>query len=90
METAKASLLWTGPEKDVMMLFREPTPLWEADLMDDDSQFFVLLTLDEDEQETGEISGIEILDFLKFDRWDAIPLISSYLANRRMGTASDG
>ncbi|MBA2452124.1 MAG: hypothetical protein H0V47_03050 [Chloroflexia bacterium] len=33
----------------------------------------MLLTLAEDEQETGEISGIEILDFLDFDRWDAIP-----------------
>lgn len=66
--------MWTGSDKDVMMLFREPTPLWEADPVDDEWQFFVLLTIDEEnEQETGEISGIEILGFLEFDRWDAIP-----------------
>jgi hypothetical protein len=65
--------MWTGPEKDVLMLFREPTPLWEADPIDEEWQFFVLLTLDDNERETGEVSGIEILDFLTFDRWDAIP-----------------
>jgi hypothetical protein len=65
--------MWTGSEKDVLMLFREPTPLWEADPIDEEWQFFVLLTLDDGERETGEVSGIEILDFLRFDRWDAIP-----------------
>lgn len=73
METTKAYIFWTGPENDVLMLLREPTPLWMADPVDDEYQFLILLTLDENEEETGEITGIKILDFLKFDRWDQIP-----------------
>ena len=73
METTKAYLFWTGPENDVLMLLREPTSLWLADPVDDEYQFFILLTLDEHEDETGEVTGIKILDFLKFDRWDEIP-----------------
>ena len=72
METIRASITWPGSTIDVLRLFREPTPaLWEPDPIDD--QFAILLTLDEDEQETGEITGIEIIDFLDFDRWDKLP-----------------
>lgn len=72
MEKVRASIVWPGPEIDVLRLFVEPgPPLWEADPIDD--EFAVFLTLDEDEQETGEIAGFEILGFLGFDRWEALP-----------------
>ncbi|CAN5185673.1 hypothetical protein BH23CHL1_BH23CHL1_21660 [soil metagenome] len=35
--------------------------------------FAVFLTLDENEPETGEITSFEVLGFLGFDRWDALP-----------------
>lgn len=76
METTSAYLFWTGPENDVLMLLREPTPLWLADPVDDEYQFLILMTLDENEQETGDVAGIKILDFLTFDRWDQIPEFS--------------
>lgn len=72
MKTVRASFVWPGSRIDVLRLLVEPTPpLWEADPIDDD--FAVYLTLDEDEQETGEIAGFEVLGFLGFDRWDALP-----------------
>jgi hypothetical protein len=73
METTRGYIFWTGPENDVLMLLREPTPLWLADPVDDEYQFLILLALNETEEETGEIAGIKILDFLKFDRWNEIP-----------------
>lgn len=73
METTRAYIFWTGPENDVLMLLREPTPLWLANPVDDEYQFLILLTLDESEEETGDVAGIKILDFLTFDRWTKIP-----------------
>lgn len=74
METVKASVMYTGPEKDVLTLFVEPTPdLWQADPIDDD--IAILRALDEREQETGDIAGVEIIDFSKFDRWDDLPVL---------------
>jgi hypothetical protein len=76
METVKASIMWPGPDVDVLTLFVEPTPdLWEADPVDDDWEFMVLRALDENEQETGEIAGVEMIGFLDFDRWEDLPEI---------------
>jgi hypothetical protein len=33
----------------------------------------LLLELDAAERETGRIAGFEVLGFLEFDRWDALP-----------------
>src|SRR6266496_399130 len=74
METVKATIMWPGPDIDVLTLFVEPTPvLWEADPFDDEWQIFILRALDEKEQETETIAGVQIVDFLSFDRWDALP-----------------
>ncbi|MCX6021953.1 MAG: hypothetical protein NTZ05_09535 [Chloroflexi bacterium] len=74
METVSASLCWDGQGRDIIYLFREPTPaLWIADPDDDIAEFSVLRVLDEQEQETGEIAGIEIVDFLKFNQWSDLP-----------------
>lgn len=73
METVKASFMWDGPERDILILFVEPTPdLWQVD-PDDLYEVLVLRALDENEQETGEIAGVEIMDFLRFDRWEHLP-----------------
>jgi hypothetical protein len=66
--------MWPGPDIDVLTLFVEPTPaLWEADPFDDEWQIFILRALDENERETDTIAGVQIIDFLSFDRWDALP-----------------
>jgi hypothetical protein len=36
----------------------------------------VLLELDENEEETGRIAGFEVVGFLGFTRWDALPDLS--------------
>lgn len=71
MEIVDASITWTGPESDVLALYREPPVSWEADPVDFD--LAILRGLNEAEQETGEIVGVEIVGFLTFDRWSDLP-----------------
>ncbi|HEY7065602.1 MAG TPA: hypothetical protein VII06_29275 [Chloroflexota bacterium] len=78
MDIVKASTMWAGPRNDLLQVFVEPTPTpwgvtWD-DLPDDlDDEFVVFRELDANEEPTGRVAGIEILDFLRFDRWDAVP-----------------
>ncbi|HEX9987933.1 MAG TPA: hypothetical protein VGE45_05570 [Chloroflexia bacterium] len=73
METVEASFTWDGPTRDILYLFVEPTPTpWGVD-PDDEFQVLVLRVLDENEQETDKIAGVEIIDFLDFDRWGDLP-----------------
>lgn len=77
MDTVAASICWDGPSRDVLLLFVEPTPepwgiTWD-DLLDDDLEVGVFRELDANDEPTGRVAGIEILDFLRFDRWDALP-----------------
>lgn len=68
--------MWAGTEKDVLTLLREPAPeMWEADPTVDPGggAIAILRTLDEKEQETGQVAGVEIVGFLEFDRWRDIP-----------------
>jgi hypothetical protein len=64
-------MVWGGPESDVFMVLVEPTPDWAADPLI--GTVALLRTLDDNEQETGQIAGIEIVGFLDFDRWDLLP-----------------
>lgn len=69
----KASFNWDDPERDILRLFVEPTPsLWEID-PDDEYQVLVLRVLDENEEMTDGIAGVEMIDFLHFERWDDLP-----------------
>lgn len=73
MEIVRASATWGGPESNVYTLYVEPTPeLWEADRLDD-SLVFIYRVLDENEQETEEVAGVEIIGFLEFEEWDVLP-----------------
>jgi hypothetical protein len=78
VDVVNASVCWDGPERDILQVFVEPTPkLWGItwdDLPDElDVELGVLRELDANEEPTGRVAGIEILDFLRFDRWDAVP-----------------
>ncbi|HKP54145.1 MAG TPA: hypothetical protein VJ183_16020 [Chloroflexia bacterium] len=76
MEAVRASVMWDGPKSDIVTLFVEPTPEpWQAD-PDDEFEIVLLRVLDENEEETDEIAGIEIIDFLEFNRWDDLPKVS--------------
>ena len=70
--------MWAGPTNDLLQVFVEPTPeVWGAtfdDVSDDILDSVVVFrALDERDEATGAVAGIEILDFLSFDRWHAIP-----------------
>lgn len=71
MGTVKASFTWDGAKRDILRVFVEPTPPWTSDPIDE--RLVVFVALDENDKETGDIAGIEILDFLKFDRWNDLP-----------------
>jgi hypothetical protein len=72
MATVTASLTWPGPEVDVLRLFVEPTPEpWGAEVIDEDVLLF--RALDDREELTDRIAGLEIVGFLDFDRWEDLP-----------------
>ncbi len=71
METVTASYMWPGPDLDVLTLFVEPTPDWGADPID--FEICVYRVLDENEQYTDAVAGVEIVGFLDFDRWGDLP-----------------
>ncbi len=65
MATVTASLVWDGPAADVLRLFMEPTSeLVGAAVHDEDIVLFRIL--DEKQEPTGDIVGIEIVGFLDF------------------------
>jgi hypothetical protein len=81
MDIVKASICWDGPSRDILMLFVEPTPdpwgiTWD-DVPDDAIEWIgVFRELDANEEPVGRVAGVEIMDFLRFDRWDALPQFS--------------
>ena len=74
MESRTVSLLWDGPERDILSLLPSP---WRDDFGADpdevDLRLVLYRVLDEHEEATGDIVGVEIDDFLTFDRWHALP-----------------
>ncbi len=75
MAVVKASIMWSGIDNDILQLFVEPMPAaWIVD-PDDTGLLAVFREVDHVEQETGRIAGIEIIDFLDFDRWGDLPQI---------------
>ncbi len=73
MDIVRATFTWTPPPIDVLTLYAEPMPeQWVADL-DDRGQFFIYRVIDADEQETGDVAGVEILGFSTFGEWEDLP-----------------
>ena len=63
---------WSGPERNILIVFVEPRPSdYLAVSIDGESSLFV--AVDEDDRETGEAVGAEIIGFLDFDQWDELP-----------------
>ncbi len=74
MVTVRASSTWDGPAVDILRVFAEPSPVSGAEVHDEDVVFY--RALDEGEEPTGDITGVEIIGFLSFDRWDELPSLS--------------
>ncbi len=75
METVKATATWSA-DADRYCLWAEPSDgkaFAPESFGDSDPLACLLVELDEDERETGRVAGAEILGFLEFDRWDALP-----------------
>ncbi len=73
MAIVSASCTWAGPVVDVLRLFVEPTPgHWGVEVCED-PDVVLFRALDECEEPTGEIAGLEIVGFLTFDRWQELP-----------------
>lgn len=73
MATRHISVLWDGPEHDILSLLPEP---WHgdfgADPDEDDLRLALYRLLDEHEEANGDVVGVEILDFLTFERWHVL------------------
>lgn len=67
----EARAVW-GAHSDVFMVLREPTPPFEAHATED-PLVAVLVAVDEDGRETGEVAGVEIVGLLELEEWDGIP-----------------
>ncbi len=65
-------MTWPGPQTDVLKVFVEPTTDdWGTEVYNGDIVIF--RAMDSRGEPTGEIAGLEIVGFLDFDRWDALP-----------------
>ncbi len=74
MSVRRASLLWDGPAEDVVWLLADPPPdFWLIERIADAAGVSLLRALDEQEAPTDEIAGVEVIDFLAFDAWEALP-----------------
>lgn len=71
METVKASFMWY---ENILTIFVEPTLDWAVDPVDaTDSLVFLYRAVDENDQETGKIAGLQIIGFLEFEDWEGLP-----------------
>lgn len=75
METVSASITFY---QDVLRLWAEPLiSTWIVDPIDDAAEACLFLEVDDPEalepRETGRIAGVEIVGFLEFDAWAALP-----------------
>lgn len=66
-------MTWAGPRNDVLTLLTEsPTGDYLA-APADDPDLIIYRVVNESGEPEGSVVGIEIVDFLNFDRWDALP-----------------
>jgi hypothetical protein len=74
METLRTSATWSR-DADRYCLWVDDLAggAFVPDPLDGYPLASLLLELDAAEQETGRIAGFEVLGFLEFDRWDALP-----------------
>ena len=73
MAIVKASVARTALDVLVLRVDDPPIGNWLADPVDGTGLLAVLREVDKQDEETGRIAGIEIVDFLDFNRWDELP-----------------
>lgn len=71
METVNASIVWDGPERDQIILLADPPMPYDVRILDDDLILYV--GVDREDKTTGQVVGVEVLDFLSFNRWGELP-----------------
>ena len=72
-----AALTWRGTKNDVLTLL-SLSP--EGDYLaapTDDPDVILYRLVDEHGEPEGMVVGIEIIDFLTFDRWDTLPILDA-------------
>ncbi len=67
----RATVVWDGPEANIIRVFVEPA--LPSGAVAHDEEITLYRALDQNEEPTGPVTGIEIVGFLGFDRWDALP-----------------
>ena len=74
MAIVKSSMSWSGSMGDVLSLWVDDprVPSWLTFSTDHDL-VALFLEVDEDENETGRVAGLEIVGFLEFEAWDELP-----------------
>ncbi|MGH2558759.1 MAG: hypothetical protein ACRDJH_06825 [Thermomicrobiales bacterium] len=90
MEATRVSARWGGADRDILTILVDPWPRdYGADPDDEDDRVVYYRLLDDRDEATGEIVGIEIDDFVGteakdylgvtdlvgFDAWDALPVL---------------
>jgi hypothetical protein len=65
---------WGGPEHDIVSVRPSArVPWFSGDPSWEEETLVFWRILDDDDEPTGEIVGVEIDEFLRFERWDLIP-----------------
>lgn len=69
----RATLTWAGPRNEVVTLLSTTPGGDYLAAPADDPDVTLYRRIDEHDEPEGPVVGIEIIDFLTFDRWDALP-----------------
>ncbi|HLI51604.1 MAG TPA: hypothetical protein VKU87_07390 [Thermomicrobiaceae bacterium] len=69
------AFVWDGPERDVLDVLAEPDASESGIVISDAPDVLLFRVLDANDEPTGAIVGVEIIDFLSFDDWDAVPAL---------------
>jgi hypothetical protein len=78
METKRVVAVWGGPERDILTLLPPPmTKDYGGDPDEEDLRLVLFREYDECDELTGAIIGLQIDDFTSFDRWHALPRLST-------------
>jgi hypothetical protein len=76
MATVKARVVWDGADAyphDVLSIIADPEPAgWMTEPLGDFS-LAIYRELERDGEETERIVGVEVIGFLAFEDWDALP-----------------
>lgn len=79
-EVVRAWVWWPGPRINVLRVFRDEALSGEQDteVLDEGARVAAFWELDEREERTGRLAGVEIVDFLTFNKWGQLPKSNSY------------